>query len=47
MQIAVQCRHPDPRCISLELVDAAVTAFRELQRHPEAGLERLQVLVAR
>lgn len=31
--------------ISLELVDAAVTAFRELQRDPEAGLERLQILV--
>lgn len=31
--------------ISLELVDVAVTAFRELQRDPQAGLERLQRLV--
>ena len=35
------------RELSLELVDAAVAAFRELQRDPEAGLERLQVLAAR
>jgi len=33
--------------LSLELVDDAVAAFRELQRDPEAGLERLQVLAAR
>jgi hypothetical protein len=33
--------------LSLELVDAAVTAFRELERDPEAGLEHLHVVVAR
>ncbi len=33
--------------ISLELVDAAVAAFRELQRDPDAGLERLQILAGR
>ena len=30
--------------ITLELVDAVVAAFRELQREPELGLERLQML---
>jgi hypothetical protein len=30
--------------LSLELVDAAVSAFRELQHDPEAGLGRLQAL---
>jgi len=32
--------------IRLELVDAAVACLRELQRGPEAGLERLQLLAA-
>lgn len=37
------CReHPN---LTLELVDAAVAAFRQLQQDPEAGLERLQRLV--
>lgn len=30
--------------VTLEHVDAAVTAFAEMRRHPEAGLARLQAL---
>jgi len=33
--------------LSLEHVDTAVAALRELQRDPEAGLERLQALTLR
>ena len=33
--------------LSLEIVDPAVAAFRDLQRNPTVGLERLQVFTAR